>query len=130
MQVRKGAAADMPEIRRIQRESPQAAQWDVAEYSLLVVECEGSIAGFLAWRTTAPDEAEILNLAVDRRFRRRGAALALIGALQVENVFLEVREGNVAARSLYGKAGFVEAGIRFGYYSQPLESGIVMRLQS
>ena len=130
MQVRAGAAADMAEIRRIQRESPQAAQWDVSEYPLLVVECEGSIAGFLAWRATAPDEGEILNLAVDLRFRRRGAAQALIEALRVENVFLEVREGNAAARSLYRKAGFVEAGIRFGYYSHPFESGIVMRLQS
>ena len=48
----------------------------------------------------------------------------------MENVFLEVRESNAAARSLYQKAGFVQVGIRFGYYSHPVESGIVMRYQS
>ncbi len=32
------------------------------------------------------------------------------------SLFLEVADGNVAARHLYAKAGFAEAGRRAGYY--------------
>ncbi len=130
MHVREGTEADLPAVRRIQQEAPEAAQWDLSAYPLLVAEGEGSLAGFLAWRITAPDEAEVLNLAVAPSARRRGVALALIRALPLTNIFLEVRESNRAARALYQKAGFTEAGIRFGYYSNPVESGIVMRFQS
>jgi len=130
MHVREAMETDLPEVHRIQRASPEAAQWEPFAYPLLVAQCEGAVAGFLAWRITAPDEAEILNLAVSPSFRRQGAAQALIRALSLPNLFLEVRESNFPARSLYRKAGFAEAGVRFGYYSHPTESAIVMRLQS
>jgi len=130
MHVRKGTDADLLEISRIQHSAPEAAQWDPSGYEFMVVECEGSIAGFLAWRTIARGEIEILNLAVSPKHRRGGAALMLIQALPVADCFLEVRESNQAARSLYRKAGFTEQGIRYGYYSDPAEPGIVMRLQS
>jgi len=39
-------------------------------------------------------------------------------ALGAERMFLEVAEGNVAARALYARAGFSEAGRRRGYYSR------------
>ncbi|MDQ6675956.1 MAG: ribosomal protein S18-alanine N-acetyltransferase [Acidobacteriota bacterium] len=130
MRVRTGMPQDWAEIARIQRAVPEAAQWEPDGYRLYVAECEGRMAGFLVWRETAPEEAEILNLAVAPEFRRRGLALAMIRAMAMREVFLEVRESNAAARALYRRAGFREAGIRFGYYSHPAESAIVMRLQS
>ncbi len=45
-----------------------------------------------------------------------------IGAL-----YLEVRESNLPARSLYTSAGFEEIGVRRGYYTKPRESAILMR---
>jgi ribosomal-protein-alanine N-acetyltransferase len=44
--------------------------------------------------------------------------------------FLEVRESNAAARRLYEGLGFEIAGRRPGYYENPNETGIVMRIFS
>ncbi len=126
MHVRAAMANDREKIRCIQAESPEAAQWEVLDYPVLVAELGETVVGFLAWRSTAPDEVEILNLAVARKFRKLGVAQALLSSLPKVATFLEVRESNRAARSLYQKAGFIEAGIRFGYYAHPTESGIVM----
>ncbi len=128
--MRQAASADFEQIRRIQRESPEAAQWEAADYSVVVAEVLDHVAGFVAWRATAPGEVELLNLAVASRFRRMGVASALIAALPAANIFLEVRESNSAARELYRNTGFSEVGIRFGYYSHPAESAVVMRRQS
>lgn len=129
MHVRAGTESDAAEIARIQAASPEAAQWEMTGYPILIAMLDGRIAGFLGWRETASDEAEILNLAVDPIFRRRSVALALVAAIPRPVVFLEVRESNRAARELYRKAGFTESGVRFAYYERPLESAIVMRLK-
>ena len=36
---------------------------------------------------------------------------------KLEDIFLEVDEGNVAARGLYGKLGFSKVGERRAYYA-------------
>jgi ribosomal-protein-alanine N-acetyltransferase len=130
MDVRAGSPADFPQIRIILDESPEASQWMPEDYPFLVAIRAGQVAGFLAWREIVPEEIEILNVAVARRFRRCGVASALLANLPKATVFLEVREGNSAARAFYRKAGFTEAGLRRAYYSHPTEGAIVMRLQS
>jgi ribosomal-protein-alanine N-acetyltransferase len=78
--------------------------------------------GFLLARAVA-GEAEVLTLAVAPAARRRGVAATLLRAALAEAVareasvmFLEVAEGNVAARALYAAAGFTEVGRRRHYY--------------
>ncbi|MBR6557419.1 MAG: ribosomal protein S18-alanine N-acetyltransferase [Clostridia bacterium] len=80
------------------------------------------------------EEAEILNVAVSPAVRRFGIATALIRAaiaagekLGAKAFFLEVRESNLPAKSLYEKLGFVPIGIRKRYYSNPVENAIEMR---
>ena len=82
----------------------------------------------------AADEAEILTLAVSPEVRRGGIGSALVGdattraaAMGAAVVFLEVSVGNSAARLLYNRAGFVEAGIRPRYYSDNSDA-LVLRL--
>jgi [ribosomal protein S18]-alanine N-acetyltransferase len=130
MQVREGTPEDFGTLQSILVQSPEAAQWMPADQAILVAEEGGSIAGFLVWRYTTPDEIEILNLAVVPAFRRRGIAKALLDGLPKAEVFLEVREGNAAARGLYQAAGFHEVGLRRGYYQNPPEGAVVMRMQS
>jgi ribosomal-protein-alanine N-acetyltransferase len=72
----------------------------------------------------AADQAEILSVAVVRSQRGRGVAgkllnlhLRRLAALGVRAVFLEVDVDNAAARQLYRRAAFHEAGRREGYYS-------------
>jgi ribosomal-protein-alanine N-acetyltransferase len=126
MQIREGTPADCGTLRSILGESPEAAQWIPDGERFLIAEPE---EGFLVWRYTTPDEVEILNLAVAPACRRQGVAKALLGALPKADIFLEVRESNQAARGLYRAAGFCEAGLRPGYYKNPSEGAIVMRLQ-
>lgn len=130
MRIREGTRADCGALQPILEQCPEAAQWLPEGYDFLVAENGESLAGFLVWRHTAPDEIEILNLAVAPGFRRQGIARALLAAVPKGDVFLEVRESNVAARELYLTAGFHEAGLRQGYYENPSEGAIVMRLQS
>jgi len=134
--TRAALPSDLDEIARIQSESPGAASWRAADYlanQCVVALSEGRVAGFIACRRTAPDESEILNLAVDPQFRRRGVARQLVeqvlealhGAL-----FLEVRESNHAARKLYESLGFRVIALREKYYNEPEESAIVMKFHS
>jgi len=80
------------------------------------------LAGFILSRRAA-GEAEILSVAVARRWRGRSVARRLLdlhlrrlAGLGVGAVFLEVEEGNVAALRLYARAGFREVGRRPDYY--------------
>jgi ribosomal-protein-alanine N-acetyltransferase len=80
------------------------------------------LVGFIMSRMAA-DEAEILSVAVASTQRGRGLArdlltlhLRRLAGLGARVVFLEVDEGNTAARRLYRRAGFQEVGRREGYY--------------
>jgi ribosomal protein S18 acetylase RimI-like enzyme len=76
-----------------------------------------------------PAEREILNIAVGPEFRRQGVARCLLvkelsrGGIH----FLEVRESNLAARTLYERQGFETVGRRKAYYESPREAAILMR---
>jgi len=79
------------------------------------------------------DEVHINNLAVDPRWRRRGVARALLGAVLehgrrqgAARALLEVRLSNVGAQALYRAFGFQPAGVRRQYYAQPREDALVM----
>jgi ACS family hexuronate transporter-like MFS transporter len=130
--LRPAEPRDTEAIRRIEEESG-SAHWDYSRYECTVAEIDGLAAGYLLVRKVAVDEFEILNVAVSARFRRKGIAGSLIRAQMKEKKgqwFLEVRESNTAARSLYEKIGFHETGKRPRYYSDPPESGIVMSIRS
>lgn len=93
--------------------------------------------GFVLARAAA-GEAEILSIAVDPAFERAGLGWRLmLAALReakmrgAEHVFLEVDEGNGAARRLYEKLGFLKVGERKAYYVGPdggRSTALVMRL--
>ncbi|SDJ71712.1 ribosomal protein S18-alanine N-acetyltransferase [Microbulbifer yueqingensis] len=83
------------------------------------------------------DEAEILDIAVAPAWRRRGIARALLGQViqrlvgQTARLLLEVRVSNTPARSLYSALGFVEDGVRRGYYPTAVggrEDAVLMSL--
>ena len=69
------------------------------------------------------DEAELLTLAVAPSQQRKGLGGLLLREMmcwaRAENlrkIFLEVRVSNAAAIALYRATGFVEIGLRRGYY--------------
>ena len=136
VQFRPARAADLDDISTIQAFALEASQWQAQDY--LAFDCrvailDGRIAGFVVSRQVADQEREILNVAVHPDFRRLRIASEL---LQTEIAshrgvhFLEVRESNAAARQLYERLGFQVVGARPGYYENPTETGIVMRIFS
>ncbi len=83
------------------------------------------LMGFVLSRRAA-DEAEVLTVVVDPASRRQGIAARLMAAnidllirYGVKALFLDVGEGNAAARRLYAGLYFVEVGRRQGYYRTP-----------
>jgi ribosomal-protein-alanine N-acetyltransferase len=104
-----------------------------SDSTFLVAETAEGVAGYVV-ALSAADEGEILNLAVAPGGRRHGTGRALVIAvlaslleLGVRNVYLEVRDSNVAARALYAGHGFGEVGRRTRYYRRPVEDAIILR---
>ena len=95
---------------------------------------DGRLLGYaVAW--TVEDQSELGNVAVAPEARGEGIGRRLVEAV-VEHVkrrgakecFLEVRESNEPARSLYQSMGFEVVGRRRAYYTAPVEDALVMRL--
>ena len=134
LHIRVAGNGDLEFVLRIQRDSPGAAQWEPSAYlpyQFYIAEWDRTPAGFIVWRSTGPEEAEIMNVAVAPEFRRRSVATHLLDFARTHAdgpLFLEVRGSNLAALALYRNYGFREAGIRKEYYSDPVEDAIVMRL--
>ena len=81
------------------------------------------------------DEASVTNVAVSPEFRKKGYGEALVTAAKefakeagIESIFLEVRQSNAPALSLYKKLGFEELGIRKKFYEHPVEDAIIMKV--
>lgn len=95
---------------------------------------DGELAAYLcSWKIV--DELQIQNIATAPAFRRRGYAGMLLRKVlqkalreEVSKVFLEVRVGNRAARTLYEKFLFTASGIRSRYYSDN-EDALLMELK-
>lgn len=102
------------------------------------VAAEGEDGSLLGWAgvLVVGGTADVLTVGVVPAGRRRGIGTRLLYALLDEarrrgaaEVLLEVRVDNAAARALYAREGFVELGIRPGYYDHGRVDGVVMRRQ-
>lgn len=79
------------------------------------------------------DQADISSVAVDPVFQRLGLGQQLMRAMIEKfpagtSVFLEVRQSNLPANTLYGRVGFRAIGVRKAYYQHPEEDAILMKL--
>jgi [ribosomal protein S18]-alanine N-acetyltransferase len=149
LQIRRAVRNDVAEILRIERAS-FSDPWTEESFTtalgldrmqVLVAETPASVggdgasglAGYVVALVIGP-EAEIADLAVAPDWRRRGIGQALltrstaelVGA-GVRTLYLEVRESNAAARTLYETNGFRSVGRRRGYYRQPVEDALLLR---
>lgn len=114
--------------------------WSLESFELMLTEQasalvaleDGRVLGYVGMMCVL-DEGQIINVAVHPDARRRGVGRRLMEAAQtyakergIVFLSLEVRESNIAARSLYSSLGWEEQGIRKGFYSHPVENACVM----
>jgi ribosomal-protein-alanine acetyltransferase len=91
-------------------------------YLCSVDEQDGQIRAY-AILMPVVDEAELLNIGVAAGQQRRGVGRVMLAGMldaarkkNMRCVFLEVRASNAAALALYRSAGFMQIGVRRGYY--------------
>ncbi|MBW7998116.1 MAG: ribosomal-protein-alanine N-acetyltransferase [Candidatus Glassbacteria bacterium] len=82
------------------------------------------------------DSAELGNIAVSSACQGQGVGRCLMDITMracrrqnVESLFLEVRSSNSRAVELYEHYGFSSIGLRPGYYSDPREDALIMKLK-
>jgi ribosomal-protein-alanine N-acetyltransferase len=147
--IRGMEAADLPRILEIAAEARNAPHWPESAYrhaltmetsparvALVAVETgTGELTGFAVCSLVA-GEAELESIVVASAWQGRGIGRRLLAEAMerlrsagTHEVFLEVRASNEAALRLYRHFGFTETGRRSGYYSDPAEDGITMRLR-
>lgn len=100
--------------------------------SVYLVAYEGDRLIGVCGLVTSFDEGEVLNVSVKKEYRKQGIALQMLKQLfqeaeklGVKHLTLEVREGNIPARTLYEKLGFVCDGIRPNFYRNPSENAAI-----
>jgi len=59
----------------------------------------------------------------------QGIAQELLDKIKTKDIFLEVRESNKKAINFYKKNNFKQISIRKGYYSDPTEDAIIMKME-
>jgi ribosomal-protein-alanine N-acetyltransferase len=141
--LRPATEADLSHVARIEKGS-FADPWSEESFRRLLAVApaiflvalfppDQTVAGYVV-AFSVEEDGELLNVAVDPKFRGKGlagqmldAVLIELGARGVRTAFLEVRESNSAARALYESRGFVEIGRRSKYYRRPVEDALVLR---
>lgn len=128
--LRKMTSSDIPVVHAI-AQAVQLYDWNEklitdclrVGYECWVLVADKKIVGF-GILSHGANEAHILNLAIIPEMQRQGLGHKMLQHLieiakinGAEEIFLEVRPSNVAARELYTQFNFVEIGIRKGYYA-------------
>ncbi len=93
---------------------------------------DGAVVGY-AGLMLVGDESHVTTIAVDPAWHRHKIGTRMLAHLvrasrdrHVRNMTLEVRVSNTGAQALYKRFGFVQAGIRRGYYAESNEDALIM----
>ena len=140
MQIRPMTIEDCEQVAKIEAVS-FSMPWSLRSFTetverenfrYFVAEEAGEILGYCGFLFVL-DEAEIPNVCVKESARCRGSGRQMMTVLIEEAkklgiavLYLEVRESNAPARTLYRNLGFEENGIRKNFYEQPVEHAVLM----
>ena len=89
---------------------------------------EDKVCGYLMVLDSI-DVYEILAIATIEEYRNKGFTQELLDKIKTKDIFLEVRESNERAINFYKKNDFKQISIRKGYYSDPTEDAIIMKME-
>lgn len=136
--IRKAVPDDIRAIAKLEAECFNDASSENAIATLFgmgafgVVAFDESTLCGAAYASDCAGDAELLRICVKKEYRGYGTGRRLITALHsdlrgsnVGSVFLEVRESNRAAISLYSSEGYVITGKRKSFYKAPTEDALL-----
>jgi len=142
IQIRNATLNDLDEIYSLEEIIYPNHHWSKEDYEkeltnkLAYYKCavnsDNKITGHLGfWHLF--EEAHLVTIEVLPEFRGQKIASALMinlieecYKLMIKYITLEVREGNIAAVSLYKKFGFTTIGMRKKYYQDNDENALIM----
>ena len=150
LKVRAMVEGDLDRVMEIAASLGTAPQWTRGAYEAAIAggdaprrialvaeragERAGEVIGFAIARVVGP-VAEIETIGIDRKAQGFGFGSSLLLAVLeelrlagAEDIELEVRASNKRAIRLYERAGFLEVGRRRGYYREPVEDAVLLRL--
>ncbi len=150
--VRLAGAPDLAAVVELERTTAEAPHWAEAEYAAIVATSAGTVRRCLFVAQTASEltgfaagkvigkgpeaSAELESVAVAAETRRSGVGRALCTAVidwcraqGAGSMELEVRASSAGAIALYTGLGFVAEGRRPGYYAEPKDDAVLMRLE-
>lgn len=117
-------------IKNPWNENMLAEEYLNPDFNCLVAKQGEILTGYINYHTVL-DEYHISNIAVDKNYRRKGIASALLLYLfeiamqnSIKGITLEVGKYNNSAIELYTKHGFKAEGIRKKYYGD--EDAVIM----
>jgi ribosomal-protein-alanine N-acetyltransferase len=141
-------ADDLAQVLALAESLPEAPHWPQSAYLSAIDRNSkplrvalvaggpqsGSVLSF-AVASLLPPQAELETIAVAPASQRQGLGEFLFHALATElqaagirEILLEVRSSNRPALAFYQLLGFSQTGIRPGYYADPIEDAVLMRL--
>jgi [ribosomal protein S18]-alanine N-acetyltransferase len=152
MMVRLASSTDVEAVIQLERTIAEAPHWAASEYSMMLAPALGSVrrclfvaesdrglVGFAVGKVIGmglESSSELESVAVSSDARRTGVGRSLCaaviewcrtqGAVEIE---LEVRAASAGAIALYSGLGFVVEGGRPGYYREPTDDAVLMRLK-
>lgn len=142
--VRKAKPADIDPVYYIKQEqfsNPWKKQsfydeldHDIAFFYVAEDTATQEIIGYIIF-WIIQETMELHDIAVIEKAKKKGIGSQLMDfmletarARQVEEIFLEVRQSNTAAITLYEKYNFKKLDVRKNYYSEPVEDAAVYTL--
>ena len=107
------------------------------KHKIFVADVNGKSIGYIVVSLLSSEElAELLSIAVDRRFQNEGIGTHLIKHLieflkteGINLLRLEVAKNNYFAKNLYTKFRFVNVGIRKNYYHDPEDDAVLLEME-
>ncbi len=135
-------ATDIPKLAELEQDC-FSVSWSE---KMLMAECESGdclfikaiidsfIVGYVLYKHSAY-EADLLRIAVVKKLQKQGIAKAIMQnslkneEIKFKDIFLEVRESNIAARKLYESCNFQGIAIRKNYYEKPVEDAVIYKLE-
>jgi len=139
--IRKFEPADFPWVIEIERlvfneHDPffYMQFYETCSDGFIVAEVNGFVVGFVVGFLSSETTGRIFSLAVHPSYQNRKLGSALLKdiiqvfrRIEVSEIILEVRKGNVKARKFYKRHGFYQTGVVDKYYNDG-ESACMMRL--